>query len=64
VYSPNLKFDKGGDENVSPLKLGSTLAENPAVPTLQILHRFINRFPDMFVVFAILSDETLSVPVV
>jgi hypothetical protein len=36
--------------------------ENPSVPTLQILQRFINRFPDMFVVFATLRDETLSVP--
>jgi hypothetical protein len=59
VYPLNVKFDKGGDEKISGLAVP---VENPAFPTLQILHRFINRFPDMFVVFATLRDETLRVP--
>jgi hypothetical protein len=59
VYPLIVKVDRGVDEKISGLEL---LLENPSVPTLQILHRFINRFPDMFVVFATLRDETLSVP--
>jgi len=59
VYPLIVKVDKGGDEKISGLEL---LLENPSVPTLQILHRFINRFPVMFVVFATLSEETLSIP--
>jgi hypothetical protein len=59
VYPPIVKLDKGGDENTGGDP--TPPVENPAVPTLRILHRFINRFPDMFVVFATLRDETLSV---
>jgi hypothetical protein len=59
VYPLIVKVDKGADEKISEFEV---VLENPSVPTLQILHRFINRFPDMFVVFATLRDETLSIP--
>jgi hypothetical protein len=59
VYPLIVKIDKGVDEKIREL---APPVENPSVPTLQILQRFINRFPDMFVVFATLRDETLSVP--
>jgi hypothetical protein len=54
-----VKIVKGVDEKISEFPLP---VENPSVPTLQILHRFINRFPDMVVVFATLRDETFSIP--